>query len=216
MSLSVNVIVRDGVTPPSDIVRAIRSIADIADEIVVVDTGSTDGTISVLRGMLDLAGKMRVFRHRWRDDFAEARNYALDRSNCDWIMWLDDDEEVPKESVEKIGKLIEGDPVGYIFFLDGPELSGHTPQLRLFPRVSGARWRYAVHEQIAPALIEAGIRIEERPDVRIYHYGYSDPARIHASWVRNGMIAKRHLSDGEWYEEIYRSYLEYKGIKEGG
>lgn len=188
-TLSVNVIVKDGVTPPADIERALRSVARVADEYVVVDTGSTDGTMAVLR-QLKLELPIRVLKHRFHSDFAEARNYALLHSTSAWIFWLDADEEVPPESVERIGQLIQGERKGYIFRLHGAHIPGEgAPQLRLFPNDSRLFWLYAVHEQIAPVLRHYGYAVEERPDVSILHHGYTDASKMRRSLERNIEIA---------------------------
>lgn len=192
MSLSVVMIVRNGVTPPADIVRAIRSVADIADEIVVVDTGSTDWTVAVLRQLqAEMPGKLRVFRRRWRFDFAEARNYSITKANGDWILWLDADEEVPPESRAKIREIVDRDDRGesYIFYLSGPRIPGLIPQLRLFPNRSDVYFVRPVHEQVVPALERAGIRVEVREDVLIKHHGYEDEGKLIESMRRNIEIA---------------------------
>lgn len=65
-----------------------------ADEIVVVDTGSCDGTVTVARRYTD-----NVYFYSWRDNFASARNYAVKKANCDYVMWLDADDELPEAAV---------------------------------------------------------------------------------------------------------------------
>ena len=71
-----------------------------ADEIVVVDTGSCDGTVTVARRYTD-----NVYFYSWRDNFASARNYAVKKANCDYVMWLDADDELPEAAVNKLAEL---------------------------------------------------------------------------------------------------------------
>lgn len=68
-----------------------------ADEIVVVDTGSCDGTVTVARRYTD-----KVYFYAWRDNFASARNYAVSKATCDFVMWLDADDELPQDTVNAL------------------------------------------------------------------------------------------------------------------
>lgn len=80
----------------------IESVQSIVDEVVVVDTGSTDNTVKIVK---ELGGI--VFKFKWIDDFAAARNYALSKVKGDWVIFLDADEYVSKESVQVLKSVIE-------------------------------------------------------------------------------------------------------------
>lgn len=80
--------------------RALSTAHVFADEIVIVDTGSTDGTVAVAKNFTD-----RVYGFSWCDDFAAARNYAVSKVSCDYWMWLDADDVVPIETARKIAAL---------------------------------------------------------------------------------------------------------------
>ena len=86
MTVSATLIVRN---ESATLARCLRSIRDAVDEIVVVDTGSDDDT-------RDIAGQYaeHVFDFPWRDDFAAARQFALERATGDWVFWLDADDVV--------------------------------------------------------------------------------------------------------------------------
>lgn len=70
--------------------RCLDSILPIFDEIVVVDTGSTDKTIAILESIND--SKVKIYKIRWEDDFAKARNFALKKVTSEWVFFIDADE----------------------------------------------------------------------------------------------------------------------------
>src|SRR5439155_19367223 len=80
MSLSVCLLTRN---EENNLSRALHSVAGLADEVLVVDTGSTDGTV---RLAAELGASVHVVE--WHDDFAERRNCALERARGDWLLWL--------------------------------------------------------------------------------------------------------------------------------
>lgn len=73
--------------------RCLASVADVVDEIVVVDTGSQDHTVAVAA-----AHGARVFQIPWTGDFSAARNAAIDRATGDWVLVLDADDELTPET----------------------------------------------------------------------------------------------------------------------
>src|SRR5262245_23632646 len=69
--------------------RCLDSVRDAVDEIVVVDTGSADGTRDVARRFTE-----RVYEFRWRCDFAAARAFSFAQATCEWVFWVDADDVV--------------------------------------------------------------------------------------------------------------------------
>src|SRR5262249_6157648 len=80
----------------------LQSVADLVDEIVILDTGSTDQT-------RDVATKLgaKVIRSTWPDSFAAARNESLQHSTADWIFWLDADDRVDEANRPKLAHVFE-------------------------------------------------------------------------------------------------------------
>ena len=168
------------------------------DEIVVVDTGSSDRTVAIAREF-----GARVVHFAWVDDFAAARNIALAHATGDYAFWLDADDLIEPPERKKLEALLDRirteksfrppagsspdtnhptpPPVAYV--LDcacdpGPGGSGGRTvvnHIRLFPRLPGVRWTYKVHEQILPALRRLGVAVEWT-GITIRHTGYTDPA----------------------------------------
>lgn len=84
-----------------NISRCLESIKNIADEIIVVDTGSTDKTVEIANKY-----ESKVSFHKWNNDFSDARNASIKKATKDWILFLDADEELPKEEGIKLKELI--------------------------------------------------------------------------------------------------------------
>lgn len=98
-SLGVAMIVKNGA---ETLRECIESVAGVADQIVIADTGSSDGTPQLAR---DLGAE--VFDFSWRDDFAQARNAALRALATDWVLVMDDDEELDPQARDKIPDLLK-------------------------------------------------------------------------------------------------------------
>jgi GT2 family glycosyltransferase/tetratricopeptide (TPR) repeat protein len=154
------------------------SAADLVDEIVVVDTGSQDGTRDVARRQ-----GAKVVEFPWCDSFAAARNESLRQATGDWIFWLDADDRLDEDNRTKLRRLftsLNGENVAYAMkCLCLPDArTGATTvvdHVRLFPNHPALRWQYRVHEQILPALRRMGGEVRWT-DVVVHHVGYQDPA----------------------------------------
>lgn len=85
-----------------NITRCLQSMQDIVDEMIVVDTGSTDDTTKIAEQL-----GAKVFHYKWNNDFAAARNYALEQAKGDWIIFLDADEYIVPEKIKNVRPFIE-------------------------------------------------------------------------------------------------------------
>lgn len=155
----------------------LRPVAELFDEIIVIDTGSTDNTREVARQFTS-----QVFDFPWCDDFSAARNESLKHATGDWIFWLDADDRLSPENVAKLANCLNqlnGQP--YAIFMntacstryecEGASLITHT---RLFRRHPELKWRGRVHEQLRPEVSSLGFEAVWS-DVQIDHTGYQDP-----------------------------------------
>lgn len=147
------------------------SIRDLVDEIVVVDTGSSDASVT-----LAAAGGARVHHHVWQDDFAAARNEALDHARGDWILYIDADERVrPYDRARLRAEL--ADPALCTALVRFHPRTGYTayPEYRLFRRDPRIRFRGAIHETMLPdieRLIASGAGQCGWSGLTIDHLGY--------------------------------------------
>ncbi|NFE60776.1 glycosyltransferase family 2 protein [Clostridium botulinum] len=79
--------------------KCLKRVSEFVDEIIIVDTGSTDNTNKIALKYTD-----KVYGFEWCDDFAKARNFSIKKASNDWILILDADEVIEKFDVEKIKK----------------------------------------------------------------------------------------------------------------
>ncbi|MGN1372747.1 MAG: glycosyltransferase [Candidatus Coproplasma sp.] len=147
-TLSVCMIVKD---EEPTLERAILGIASVADEIIIVDTGSTDNSVEIAKKYTD-----KVFYFDWCDDFSAARNYSFERASGDYVMWLDADDVVTKDNVQIIRKLKTdgGFDVAFLKYASAFDGDGEPTFIyyreRIFLRSLNLRWEGVVHEAIAP------------------------------------------------------------------
>ena len=191
-SLSVVMIAKNEVHCIGDCLSSVRGIAE---EVLVGDTGSTDGTRE-----LAMSKGARVLDIPWKDDFAAARNAVLSQARGDWLLHMDADEELDPESAQNIRRLVKEDGAGcdafeitLLNYCDDPRAwrwvpvssnsaEGHyargrsgylpVPLLRLFRNRRGFVYREPVHENITESVIRGNGRIGQSGAV-IHHHGYA-------------------------------------------
>lgn len=188
--LGLSMIVRDG----ADTLRnCLESVRGLVDEMIVVDTGSTDSSPEIARQ----CGAVCI-SIPWANDFAQARNAALAHSTTDWVLSLDADEELDSEAARVVPSLLSRTAIGaYIVPVrnylparhgsvngnratandgrcktaaDAPAYAQHLV-VRLFRRHPNIGYKGCVHENIAPQIIGAGFRLAHA-DFCIHHLGF--------------------------------------------
>ena len=194
--VSLTMIVRD---EEANLPACLESAADLFDEIVVVDTGSTDRTAEIARSF-----GARVFDFVWVGDFAAARNAALARATGDYAFWLDADDVLEPPQRDRLKGLLAGlrlgDEAAYVVRCacdpDREGGGGETvvDHVRLFPLQEDVRWTYRIHEQILPALRRADVPVRWT-DATVRHTGYSDPALRRRKLARDEAILLEELED---------------------
>lgn len=128
--------------------QCLRSIQGLVDEIVVVDTGSTDRTQAIA-----LEHGARLHDFEWCDDFAAARNYALEQVRSQWVLYIDADERVrPANAAGLREKLEEPGFVAFNVQLHPRPTSTAYPELRIFRNDPRIRFQGRIHENIWPSI----------------------------------------------------------------
>jgi glycosyltransferase involved in cell wall biosynthesis len=154
--------------------RCLKSVSSVVDEIIIIDTGSTDRTKEIALAFTSL-----YYVCPWQDSFSLARNESIKHATGDWILTLDADEILEETPNCKIGCLVsETEADAFTLIIKNVQPSGSlvafTPSriTRLFRNRPDFRYEGAIHEQIRPSITANGGRIEDC-DLSIIHDGYA-------------------------------------------
>lgn len=202
--------------------RCLRSVGEIADETVIVDTGSSDRTKEVAKQL-----GCRVFDFPWTDDFSAARNFSFSKATKEYILWLDADDVFTKEDREKFLALKKSpDPSVDVYMMKykigvGAEQKGAALSYyreRLVKRERGFRWHEPVHEylEISGNIVNTDIcvthaakeRKSEGRNLAIYEKILANGGRLSA---RGLYYYGRELKEnGRFFEaaEAFRNFLD--------
>ena len=190
--------------------RCLSSIYDLMDEMIIVDTGSTDRT-------KEIAGKYtnRVYDFTWCNDFSKARNFAFEKASGDYIYSADADEVLDEENHEKFRILKENlmPEVEIVQMYYGNQLANGTVynfdrELRpkLFKRLRSFVWTEPVHEtvRLLPVVYDSEIEITHKPE---HNHGDRDIAIFEQLLERGEDLSKRLF-------DFYARELFVAGTKE--
>ncbi|MEE9430449.1 MAG: glycosyltransferase family 2 protein, partial [Melioribacteraceae bacterium] len=150
----------------------LESVKGIADEIVIVDTGSTDATLDIAKEF-----NAKIFHFEWIKDFSAARNFALSKSTGDWILYLDADERLEKKSKKELFRKIKGNNKLAINCIiknldDRKKAPTLMKYVRLFKNNKSISFTGKAHEQIEASLAKSGYKLVGS-SVEITHLGYN-------------------------------------------
>ena len=125
--------------------RCLESVRGVVDEIIIVDTGSTDKTVAIARKFT-----RKIYHFEWIDDFSAARNYAFSRATGDYFMWLDADDILTAENAAKLVALKENEIEKFDQIVMKYDLGGgfYSSRERIFRRATNPVWQDPIHEFI--------------------------------------------------------------------
>ena len=204
--------------------RCLSSVKDLVDEIIIVDTGSTDKTKEIAANFTE-----HIFDFEWINDFSVARNFSFSKATKDYILWLDADDVIEKKDQESFLKLKatippEVDSVMMEYHIDfdsSKKPTYSTMRNRLVRREKNFQWKGAVHEYLDVKGVVA------RSNTAIYH------KKLKESSDRNLQIYRERLKKNEpfsprdlfyygnelhfhgFYLEALKIYQEYLETKKG-
>lgn len=179
--------------------RWLDGMKRVADEIVVVDTGSTDRTVEIVR-----ENGIEPYHFFWTDDFAEAKNYAIDRATGDWIVFLDADEYFAAGDLPKIRMAVEEcvkrrpdtvaiqNPLLNIDADNEGRILSQAVMVRVFRRMPEIRYEGWIHERLT--LNKPGWTVASLNEVVIYHTGYS-ASIVKGKLSRNLALLKQYAAE---------------------
>lgn len=132
--------------------RCLNSVKEAVDEIIIVDTGSTDATKEIVTSL-----GAKVFDFEWINHFAAARNFSFQQATCDYIMWLDADDIIKPEDLQKLKQLKQTENFNYdtvtmkyhLTFDENGNPTYSYRRNRLVKRTNNFQWVGPVHEYLA-------------------------------------------------------------------
>jgi glycosyltransferase involved in cell wall biosynthesis len=168
----------------------LESIKNRVDEIIIVDTGSTDSTVEIAKRY-----NAKIYHHAWENSFSKARNYSLKYATCEWILILDADEEVDREDAHKLKKVIKDNSINLIYLpviskpVGGKNISISTSE-RLFKNHLGFHYEGIVHN----VLKHSGLA--KKADIKIYHYGYNQgDEQMEKKFIRTSILLREQIKN---------------------
>jgi glycosyltransferase involved in cell wall biosynthesis len=179
--------------------RCLKSVHKYVDEIIIVDTGSTDRTIEIAKNYG--AG---IYHHPWENDFSKHRNQSLSYATGDWIFQLDADEELFAEDGPRLREAVREGKADYFHcrFYDTKKdgsVHGVFYLIRLFRNRMGMGYVRKVHNQLQAGGVGA------YSGIRIRHYGYDlTPEQMEVKHIRTTTLLQETLANDP--EDVYSVY----------
>ena len=198
-----------------NLAKSIKSLKNQVNEIVVVDTGSTDNTIAVARKL-----GARVYSFPWQDDFSKARNFALSKAKGDWLVLLDADEYFTAKTAGNIRQVIrqaqqaDGLLIQMVNYdVDKAEVQDYFYQLRIVRNQQGLHYEGKIHEELklSDGKFMKFFRIPPEM-LEIYHTGYASSVS-RQKLERNLKLLQQAVDNGQSETDLARYFCDcYLGL----
>lgn len=194
--------------------QCLESVKDYVDEIVIVDTGSTDGTVEIAKRYTD-----RVYFHPWEGSFSKARNQAMAYAACDWILTIDADEELVADSGALLRQAVrEAGSADAIYaniisiYSGGRKTARHNSE-RILRNNRIIHYEGSVHNRVT------GVTQSKISKIELMHYGYNlDEKKAQEKFIRTSELLKQQIretpDDPKPHHYLGTSYLARGMFKE--
>lgn len=151
--------------------QCLASVQDVVDDMVIVDTGSTDSTVAIARGF-----GAQVIEIPWPNDFAKARNVGLEAVKTPWVLVMDADEELVRDDIPILTQAIrtpqaDAYNLRIVSVMERAEDISESYVTRLFRAHPRVRFEGAIHEQLYYSLVREKQRLASL-NLRLIHKGY--------------------------------------------
>lgn len=190
--------------------RCLKSVCHVVNEIIVVDTGSTDETIDICKKY-----EATILPFEWKEHFAEARNFGVNQAKSDWILWLDADEEL-EDGYEELLRSTLASTKAQMLLMPVINYSGESfpvqeneafiyAQPRLFRNHIGIQFYNRIHESpMLPDNITSSDSISQI-EIPIHHYGYIQEVTKRKNKAQRNL----NLLQKEYQTSNHSPWIEY-------
>lgn len=200
-----------------NIANCLDKALEIVDEVIVVDTGSTDKTMEILIDNYGNNEKVKIVEYEWEEDFSKARNKSLEYATGDWILVLDADERIFADRNVLEDFLTNNKAQAYRIpiynIFDKNSFTVSASIIRLFKN-NNPKYKGAIHEQLEiDGVLYEGEVLDENI-CKLYHYGYSSNViRKKNKSKRNMNIIKEEIKKNpkdpfNWYNKGVTEMIE--------
>lgn len=204
--------------------QCLNSVKELVNEIIIVDTGSTDKTIEIAKMF-----NAKIFKYEWNNDFSEARNFSIKQATKEWILFIDADEIISHEDHAKIKELTENKEVmGYFLiqrnyindsttlgwvpskddnYKEKKDFTGYLPNpiIRLFQNNKGIQFKNKVHESIGESIYKMNGKVKNS-NIPIHHYGKANLEKMKEKGEMYTQIGEdkieENADEAKWHFEL--------------
>lgn len=198
-----------------NLAKSIKSLKNQVNEIVVVDTGSTDNTMVVARKL-----GAKIYSFPWQDDFSKARNFALSKAKGEWLVLLDADEYFTAKTAGNIRQVIrqaqqaDGLLIQMVNYdVDKAEIQDYFYQLRIVRNQQGLHYEGKIHEELKLSDGKSMKFFRITPEMlEIYHTGYASSVS-RQKLERNLKLLQQAVDNGQSETDLARYFCDcYLGL----
>lgn len=192
---------------------ALDSVRDWVDEIIVVDTGSTDRTIEIAESY-----GAKIYHQPWEGNFSKHRNYTIELATCDWVFIIDADERLDQRYIPMVRELVDSGEHSiisinvYNYYESTDHTTTYSGSIRFWKRELDLKYDGIVHNDLQ--LPKSSVIC--RAPIRLEHLGYDlSPDKMKAKYDRTVGLLKQQLEENAengfaWFNlaQSYRGALD--------